>query len=325
MSARNPVRTAVALAVAASLVAAAGVARASELEDRVTRIETLMQSQGLIDMLTQLQQLQREVQQLRGEVEMQGEQLRRMQEQQRTLYLDIERRMQQGGGAGAPGAAIVPGAVPVTPGAPGVPGAPAGLTVNGAAAPVTAAPSTVAPATVAPPGAAAPAEPAQAPIAGAPAQLPATTPAAPVTAAPAAPAAMPQASVATAEEQAAYEQALNILREGRYADAAQAYRQFLASYPNGRYADNAQYWLAETQYVTRQFPQALEEFGKVVNGYPNSAKLPDALLKMGYIHYEQGDWKGARENLQAVKQRFPDSTAARLASERLQRMDSEGR
>ena len=41
MRARNPVRTAVALAVAASLVAAAGVARASELEDRVTRIETL--------------------------------------------------------------------------------------------------------------------------------------------------------------------------------------------------------------------------------------------------------------------------------------------
>lgn len=272
MSARNPVRTAVALAVAASLVAAAGVARASELEDRVTRIETLMQSQGLIDMLTQLQQLQREVQQLRGEVEMQGEQLRRMQEQQRTLYLDMERRLQQGGAAAVPpGAAVVPGAAPVTPVAPGVPGAPANMTIDGA------------------------------------------------------PAATPQAGVATPEEQAAYEQALNILREGRYADAAQAYRQFLTTWPNGRYADNAQYWLAETQYVTRQFPQALEEFGKVVNGYPNSAKLPDALLKMGYIHYEQGDWKAARENLQAVAQRFPDSTAARLASERLQRMDREGR
>ena len=58
MSVRNPVRSAMALAVSVS-IAAAGVARASELEDRVTRIETLMQSQGLIDMLTQLQQLQR--------------------------------------------------------------------------------------------------------------------------------------------------------------------------------------------------------------------------------------------------------------------------
>lgn len=307
MSARNPVRTAVALAVAASLVAAAGVARASELEDRVTRIETLMQSQGLIDMLTQLQQLQREVQQLRGEVEMQGEQLRRMQEQQRTLYLDMERRLQQGGAAAVPpGAAVVPGAAPVTPVAPGVPGAPANMTIGGA--PAATPPGAEAPASAVPPTPAAPS---------------AVAPAA--TATPPAPAATPQAGVATPEEQAAYEQALNILREGRYADAAQAYRQFLTTWPNGRYADNAQYWLAETQYVTRQFPQALEEFGKVVNGYPNSAKLPDALLKMGYIHYEQGDWKAARENLQAVTQRFPDSTAARLAGERLQRMDREGR
>lgn len=301
MSVRNPVRKAVALALAASL-AAAGVANASELEDRVTRIETLMQSQGLIDMLTQLQQLQREVQQLRGEVEVQGNQLRQMQEQQRTLYLDIDRRLQQQSG-GVPPALSAPTA--------SVPGAAAGAVPPAAVS--AAAPGAATVPEYAPP----------APVAGTPASAPpATTPAVPVTSAPAA---APQAAVASADEQAAYEQALNILREGRYSDAAQAYRQFLATYPNGRYADNAQYWLAETQYVTRQFPQALEEFGKVVNGYPNSAKLPDALLKLGYIHYEQGDWKAARENLQAVQQRFPDSTAARLATERLQRMDREGR
>lgn len=319
MSVRNPVRSAMALAVSVS-IAAAGVARASELEDRVTRIETLMQSQGLIDMLTQLQQLQREVQQLRGEVDMQGEQLRQMQEQQRTLYLDIDRRLQQQGGGVAPTlSAPAPAAVPnAAPGA--VPGPAASMTD---AVPSTAvvAPSAVAPAT-APgaatlPGAVAPGA-IPAPITAAPATTPAT-PVAP------APASVPQAAVATPDEQAAYEQALNILREGRYADAAEAYRQFLATYPNGRYVDNAQYWLAETQYVTRQFPQALDEFGKLVNGYPNSAKAPDALLKIGYIHYEQGDWKAARENLQTVTQRFPDSTAARLATERLQRMDREGR
>lgn len=315
MSARNPVRTAVALALAASFTAA-GVARASELEDRVTRIEGLMQSQGLIDMLTQLQQLQREVQQLRGEVEMQGNQLRQMQEQQRSLYLDIERRLQQAGGA----VPAVPGATPVAP--PGAVMAPGvGGTGNAVGSPAMA-PSTAAPPL--PPGAATPASGA---IAASPG-MPATTPATPVTPTPpstSAAAPVPQAATASPDEQAAYEQALNVLREGRYADAAAAYRKFLQTYPNGRYADNAQYWLAETQYVTRQFPQALDEFGKVVNGYSNSVKAPDALLKMGYIHYELGDWKAARENLQAVKQRFPDSTAARLASERLQRMDREGR
>lgn len=318
MSARTPVRNAVALAVVVC-IAAGGAARASELEDRVTRIETVMQSQGLIDMLSQLQQLQREVQELRGAVDMQGEQLRQMQEQQRTLYLDIDRRLQAGGAVPGSAAGNATGNA-IGGGLAGSPsGAPAALAVNGAPPPGTP-PSTVAPGAAigtAAPGMVTPGTPT--PITGAP-----VTPSvvAPVTAAPVP---MPQATVASPDEQAAYEQALNILREGRYADAAQAYRQFLANYPHGRYVDNAQYWLAETQYVTRQFPQALEEFGKVVNGYPNSAKAPDALLKMGYIHYEQGDWKAARENLQGVTQRFPDSTAARLASERLQRMDREGR
>ncbi len=292
------------LLAAATLTAAMSTVHASELEDRVTRIESLMQSQGLMDMLTQLQQLQSEVQELRGQVETQGNQLQQMQEQQRSLYLDIDRRLQGGvaGQAASPSAAsMATPPVVITPGAAAA--APAGE--------VTAAP-VVPPYSGQglPPGAATP-----------------STVIAPTaqTDAPAPPVVTTQAAVATPEEQAAYEQALNILREGRYADAAKAYQQFLATYPNGRYVDNAQYWLAETHYVTRQFPQALEEFGKVVNNTPSSTKVPDALLKMGYIHYELGNWVAARDQLQSLLQRFPDSTAARLANERLQRMSREGR
>lgn len=275
MSLRKPVRLGVLLA-AVVYTTAASAAREGSLEYRVERIEGLMQSQGLIDMMTQLQQLQREVQQLRGEVETQGNQLQQLQRQQREIYLDIDRRL-----GGAP--AAQPGMLP---------DASSGMAPSPAQPPETGGLGG---------GEPAPEVPAQAPTV------------------------VQQAAVASPEEQAAYEQALNVLREGRYADAAQAYRQFLSSYPNGRYADNAQYWLAETQYVTRQFPQALEEFGKVLNSYPNSTKAPDAMLKMGYIHYEQGDWKAAREQLQSVAQRYPESTAARLANERLQRMSSEGR
>jgi tol-pal system protein YbgF len=279
MTARHLIRIGVLLTVAV-YATAASAAREGSLEYRVERIETLMQSQGLIDMLTQLQQLQREVQQLRGDVEMQGHQLQEMQQQQRDLYLDIDRRLQ--------GSQPVGAVTPTVPTAP-VMDAPLDTTL-----PVTP------------------------PVTEMPAADAALTP-------PPAPITPQQAAVATPDEQAAYEQALNILREGRYADAAQAYQQFLVNYPNGRYADNAQYWLAETQYVTRQFQSGLDEFGKVVNLYPNSLKVPDAQLKMGYIHYEMGNWKAAREQLETLVQLHPDSTAARLASERLQRMSREGR
>lgn len=255
------------------LVAALGAATAhaargdAELQARVERLESLLQSQGLMEMLTQVQQLQREVRQLRGEVEVQGHTLEQLQQRQRDLYVDIDRRLQQLE-AGRPGMSAAPEAPTAT---------------------VPESSSTVDQAAAAP---------------------------------------APQAPVAAADpeaERAAYEQALNILREGRYPEAATAYRQFLASYPNGRYADNAQYWLGETQYVTRQFQAGLDEFGKVLSQFPNSPKVADAQLKIGYIHYEMGNYKAARENLEAVVNRHAGSTAARLASERLARMTREKR
>jgi TolA-binding protein len=57
--------------------------------------------------------------------------------------------------------------------------------------------------------------------------------------------------------------------------------------------------------------------------FPQSAKLADSRLKLGFIYYEKQDWKAARTELEAVVNGWPASTAARLASERLARMKQE--
>jgi len=137
-------------------------------------------------------------------------------------------------------------------------------------------------------------------------------------------AAQPAPGPAAASEQDAYNAAFNQLKDGRYEQAATGFSQFMVNYPQSNLADNAQYWLAETFYVRRQFPKALEAFQSVVRDYPNSRKIPDALLKIGYCNYELQNWGGAKEALAQVTQRFPDSTAARLASQRLDRIRSEG-
>ncbi len=125
-------------------------------------------------------------------------------------------------------------------------------------------------------------------------------------------------------EDAAYERAFGLLKDRHYQEAAEAFRSFLNTYPKGRLADNAQYWLGEASYVTRNFPQALVEFHKLLDFYPKSAKVPDALLKVGYVNYELGQWDDARQALTELTTRYPDSAAARLAQERLQRMQQEG-
>jgi tol-pal system protein YbgF len=140
---------------------------------------------------------------------------------------------------------------------------------------------------------------------------------------PPAPAAPP--ALNPADQRKAYDRALELLKEGRYDDAAGAFQKFVAQYPDSSYADNAQYWLGEVYYVTRQFQPALTEFNKVLSAYPGSAKIADARLKMGYIQYELKDWGKARELLSDVVSTYPGSTSARLAQERLDRMQKEGR
>ena len=121
-----------------------------------------------------------------------------------------------------------------------------------------------------------------------------------------------------------YQAAFELLKEQRYEPAAMAFEQFLKTYPDSELADNAQYWLAESHYVTQGFGRALDEFEVVITRYPSSRKVPDALLKMGYCNYELKQWDAARAALKRVQGEFPETTAARLAGQRLQRMEEEG-
>ena len=76
--------------------------------------------------------------------------------------------------------------------------------------------------------------------------------------------------------------------------------------------------------MTLQYDLALDEFEKVINNYATSRKVPDALLKVGYCNYELQRWNAARLALGRVQADYPDTTAARLAEQRLKRMDSDG-
>ena len=118
-------------------------------------------------------------------------------------------------------------------------------------------------------------------------------------------------------EQQAYQGAFDLLKAGRYEDAAGAFKQFIVEYPTGSYADNAQYWLGETYYITRRFAESVQEFQRLVTLHPNSQKLTHALLKIGYAHDELGNRAEAERVLGDLIARHPQSAAAGLARKRL--------
>ncbi len=126
------------------------------------------------------------------------------------------------------------------------------------------------------------------------------------------------------EIQKAYVSAFDLLKAGKFDAAIRSFRSFLSSNPSSVYADNAQYWLGEAYYVKREYAPAKQAFSEMMSRYPDSPKVPDSLLKLAYIDYEQQRYADARSKLQRVLEEHPNASAASLASQRLDRMDREG-
>ena len=151
-----------------------------------------------------------------------------------------------------------------------------------------------------------------------------TVPAAPAAAASTQDTATPAEVPTTGKEQEDYEAAFQLMKQGDYTGASRSFRSFIQRYPSSPLTSNAQYWIAESNYFVRNFPLALKEFIKVQEQYPDSRKLPDALLKIGYTYYELGEWAKARQYLEDVINRYPNSRNARSARARLDVMKKEG-
>lgn len=241
------------------------------MELRVSRIEEMLGRQKAADLLLQIQQLQQEVQDLRGIVELMQHKMGGP-----AAFASLSRSLE----ASAPTELKDPDAI--LEGRPSAAAIAAAQGRNGGP----------------PPGLAA---------AGTP-NLPS----------------LPTPETQKGNERDAYRAAFELLKARNYRGAQTAFRDLLERFPRGQYADNARYWIGETSYIEKDFPGALNEFGLLIEQYPLSPKVPNAMLKIGYIHYEQQGWQDARRTLQTVTERYPDTTEARLAKGRLERMSREG-
>ena len=155
------------------------------------------------------------------------------------------------------------------------------------------------------------------PPAAPPTSATATTPSQPAPTTPSAAQTPPTSGIDPFAEQQAYQSAFDLLKSGRYDEAAVALQQFIAEYPTGSYADNAQYWLGETFYITRRFEESIQEFERLVSMHPNSQKLTHSLLKIGYAHDELGNKAEAERVLGQLMESHPQTAAAGLARKRL--------
>ena len=121
----------------------------------------------------------------------------------------------------------------------------------------------------------------------------------------------------------AYKAAFNLIQMRQYPQAVLAFHMFLKQHGGTDYADNAQYWLGEAYYAQRDYNQAIAIFRELMEKYPSSPKRAHALLKSAFAYDSLNDKLTAKKYLKQLRQQYPNSATARLALERLQRLQAE--
>lgn len=129
-----------------------------------------------------------------------------------------------------------------------------------------------------------------------------------------------QAPVVAAEENKLYRDAFELLKSKQYNDAINAFQVYLSKFPSGNYTVNSYYWIGEIYYLQGKSEEAKKAFSSVANNFPNSQKVPDALLKLAIIEIDAGKVDQGRTLLEKVQRQYPGTTAARLAALRYQEL-----
>jgi tol-pal system protein YbgF len=141
--------------------------------------------------------------------------------------------------------------------------------------------------------------------------------------------AVPPPARAGAGAEESYQAAYLDFSKGLYPLAVSGFRDFLRRFPDSTLADSAQYWIGEAYFsmaratagqpekARENLEQAVQEFRKVVVGYPRGSKVPTALYKEALALVELKQTALAQARLQYLVEHFPQSEEAPLAKERL--------
>ncbi len=114
-----------------------------------------------------------------------------------------------------------------------------------------------------------------------------------------------------------YDAAYRDFTRGNYQLAVAGFEDFLRYYPDSDLADNAQYWIGESRFALGELDQAIQDFLKVRDLYPEGNKVAGATLKIGYAFLRKGDSATARRYFDTVIREFPDSDEAKFAQDKL--------
>ncbi|MCI0355493.1 MAG: tol-pal system protein YbgF [Acidobacteria bacterium] len=117
-----------------------------------------------------------------------------------------------------------------------------------------------------------------------------------------------------------YKNALTDYNAGRHDLAMQQFQDYLKYYPNTELAGNAHFYVADLEYRQKNFQAAVAGYDKVIEQYPEGNKVRAAMLKKGFALLELGQRDQGISALRTLASRYPRSSEANSARERLRKL-----
>lgn len=305
--------------VAAPFAAAQGVGAVIESQpsipgqsipaQTVAGAQTAGSNDALSLLLDQNRQLQTEIQALRGMVEEQGFEIRKLQRDSLSRYTDMDDRLRslETSAAAQPSMPIGASTSPGIGGQPSAPGTrtDAMPTIGG----------------VRDPGSA------DTPTTGSATTASTTARTAPLTAADTASSRSSRVTSrgtlqpAVLSEQQLYQMAYDSVINSNFERSIAEFDQYLSIYPQGRFVTNAHYWKGQAYLYLNRYDEARDSYEIILEQFQESAKLPDAMYGLGLAYQGLGNIPQARQLLNEIKRRFPNTGVANLADTRLLTLD----
>lgn len=118
-------------------------------------------------------------------------------------------------------------------------------------------------------------------------------------------------------EQRLFDAALNEFRGGDFAAAERGFEQFRQLFPDSPYGVEAMFWLGSSQYALKKYKEAVATQAALVDRFADNPRAADALLNKGFAEIELGRKESARKSFELVQQRYPGTTAAQSAAQRV--------
>jgi tol-pal system protein YbgF len=130
----------------------------------------------------------------------------------------------------------------------------------------------------------------------------------------------PDSTAVVLDPKPLYDAAYLDLIRGNYAGARAGFEAFLQAYPVGSLSDDARYWIGECYLAEGNPEEAADSFERVERDFPDSERVPAALLKLATCRLDLGEKEEARKILTRIVEEHEDAVEASLAKEKLKEL-----